>query len=319
MITEQGRILESLLSGQFICQISDEDGWRFLKSGGNSDKIETHLNLLNRTLASAADGDVFYAAYQSLGDNERKVLSSQFQEVSSHLLPMVEWLLLVQQASGNDVPISQGSAIRLTELQATIEDTPAFLEQLAKLSHYRLFGSTSGSVDGQLKQVFKRLTDLGYVIKPNQEKQIFIATGKIEYLFDIISGKSKTEKRVSIKSSNDAYREISGVLSDLTHEEFWVIYLNKKNEVIKKENISKGGVDGTVADTKIIFKHAIEQLASAIILFHNHPSGNLKPSNADIKLTKKIKETGIMLDTPVLDHLIIGEKDYFSFADEGII
>jgi DNA repair protein RadC len=130
---------------------------------------------------------------------------------------------------------------------------------------------------------------------------------------------SGIEKKAAIKSSNDAYNVISDVLSDLPHEEFWVIYLNKKNEVVKKENISKGGIDSTIADTKIIFKHAIEQLASAIILCHNHPSGNLKPSNADIKLTKKLKETGIMLDTPVLDHLIIGEKDYFSFADEGII
>jgi DNA repair protein RadC len=130
---------------------------------------------------------------------------------------------------------------------------------------------------------------------------------------------SGIEKKAAIKSSNDAYNVISDVLSDLPHEEFWVIYLNKKNEVLKKENISKGGIDATIADTKIIFKHAIEQLASAIILCHNHPSGNLNPSNADIKLTKKLKETGIMLDTPVLDHLIIGEKDYFSFADEGII
>ncbi len=131
--------------------------------------------------------------------------------------------------------------------------------------------------------------------------------------------KSNIEKRISIKSSNDAYNAINDVLSDLPHEEFWVIYLNKKNEIIKKENISKGGIDGTIADTKIIFKYAIDQLASAMILCHNHPSGNLKPSSADIKLTKKLKETGIMLDTPVLDHLIIGEKDYFSFADEGII
>ncbi len=129
---------------------------------------------------------------------------------------------------------------------------------------------------------------------------------------------SEVEKKPTIKSSNDAYNIITDVLSDLPHEEFWVIYLNKKNEVLKKTNISKGGIDGTIADTKIIFKHAIEELASAIILCHNHPSGNLKPSTADIKLTKKLKETGVMLDTPVLDHLIIGEKDYFSFADEGI-
>ena len=130
---------------------------------------------------------------------------------------------------------------------------------------------------------------------------------------------SEVEKKQSIKSSSDAFNIIEDVLSDLPHEEFWVIYLNKKNEVLKKENISKGGIDGTVADSKIIFKHAIEQLASAIILCHNHPSGNLEPSNADKQLTKKLKETGKMLDTPVLDHLIIGEKDYFSFADNKIL
>jgi DNA repair protein RadC len=130
---------------------------------------------------------------------------------------------------------------------------------------------------------------------------------------------TKVEKRSAIKSSKDAYNVVADVLSDLPHEEFWVIYLNKKNEVVKKENISKGGVDGTVADTKIIFKTAIEQLASAIILCHNHPSGNLKPSNADITLTKKIKESGTLIDIPVLDHLIIGEKNYFSFADNELI
>ena len=130
---------------------------------------------------------------------------------------------------------------------------------------------------------------------------------------------SDVEKKVAIKSSKDAYNIITDVLSDLPHEEFWVLYLNRKNEVIKKENISKGGVSGTIADSKIIFKSAIEQLASAIILCHNHPSGSLKPSNADIKLTQKLKKTGLMLDTPVLDHLIIGEKDYFSFADENLM
>tara|TARA_B100000809_G_scaffold112451_1_gene110962 strand:- start:979 stop:1677 length:699 start_codon:yes stop_codon:yes gene_type:complete len=130
---------------------------------------------------------------------------------------------------------------------------------------------------------------------------------------------SEIEKRSIIKSSKDAYNIIADVLSDLPHEEFWVLYLNRKNEVIKKENISKGGVSGTIADSKIIFKSAIEQLASAIILCHNHPSGSLTPSAADLSLTKKLKETGIMLDTPVLDHLIIGEKDYFSFADENLM
>ncbi|MCO6500165.1 MAG: DNA repair protein RadC [Vicingus serpentipes] len=130
---------------------------------------------------------------------------------------------------------------------------------------------------------------------------------------------SADENKSIIVSSNDAYNEISSVLSDLPHEEFWVIYLNRKNEVLKKEHISKGGVSGTIADTKIIFKHAIELLASAVILCHNHPSGNLKPSNADLELTKGLKEIGQLMETPVLDHLIVGEKKYLSFADEGLI
>jgi len=130
---------------------------------------------------------------------------------------------------------------------------------------------------------------------------------------------TEVEKKETIKSSNDAYAIMQNVLSDLPHEEFWVVYLNRKNEILKKENISKGGINGTVADIKIIFKHAIEQLASSIVLFHNHPSGSINPSNEDMKLTKKIKETGILIDTPVIDHIIIGEKKYYSFADEGIL
>jgi hypothetical protein len=193
MISEQGRVLELLLGGAFICQVSDEDAWRFLKTSANSEKIETHLALLNRTLSSAADGEVFFAAYQSLGDNERKVLGSQFQEISNNLLPLVEWLLLVQQSNGSDVPLTQGSAIRLNELQTAIEDTPAFAEQLEKISRYRMFNSTSMALDGQLKQVFKRLTELGYLLKPNAEKQIYIATGKVEYLYDVLKFIDETE------------------------------------------------------------------------------------------------------------------------------
>ncbi len=193
MITEQGRILELLLSGAFICQVSDEDAWRYLKTLGNSDKIEIQLNILNRTLASAADGDVFFAAYQSLNEHERKQLGSQFQDISSNLMPLVEWLLLVQQANGSDVPVTQGTAIRLNQLQTTIEDTPAFAEQLEKISRFRMFGSTSTQLDGQLKQVFKRLSELGYLLKPNSEKQIYIATGKIEYLYDVLKFIDETE------------------------------------------------------------------------------------------------------------------------------
>ena len=106
---------------------------------------------------------------------------------------------------------------------------------------------------------------------------------------------------------------------DLPHEEFWILILNRSNTVVKKEFISRGGVTGTVVDARIIFKSALENLASAIILCHNHPSGNLKPSEADIKLTKNLAEAGKVLEIPVFDHVIIGESGYFSFADEGIM
>ncbi len=123
----------------------------------------------------------------------------------------------------------------------------------------------------------------------------------------------------TIKSSKDVFEEVIGVMSDLPHEEFWVLFLDRRNAVIKKSNISKGGVSGTVADAKIIFKEAMQLLASAVILCHNHPSGNLKPSDADIQLTKKMKEIGYLVDVPVLDHLIITDKSYFSFGDEELI
>ena len=106
---------------------------------------------------------------------------------------------------------------------------------------------------------------------------------------------------------------------DLPHEEFWVLLLNRANRVIKKKRISEGGVSGTVADPKIIFKMALEELASGVIVAHNHPSGNLTASQSDIDLTKKLKEAGKFLEVQLLDHVIVAGKKYFSFADEGLI
>jgi len=129
---------------------------------------------------------------------------------------------------------------------------------------------------------------------------------------------SESLKKQKITSSADVYEAIRPYLMDLQHEQFWIILLNRANEVIRPQQISIGGVSGTVADPKIIFKAAIEHLASAIILVHNHPSGNLTPSQADKELTKKVKGGGQTLDIPVLYHLIFSNNGYFSFADEGI-
>ena len=125
--------------------------------------------------------------------------------------------------------------------------------------------------------------------------------------------------RAIITCSRDIYNLVRPNLMDLPHEEFWVILLNRANAVMRKVAISQGGVAGTVADPKMIFKEALEQLASSIILVHNHPSGNRQPSAADLALTKKLRQAGEFLDLPVLDHLIYTDRDYYSFADEGIL
>ncbi|ABN60124.1 hypothetical protein [Shewanella baltica] len=188
-----GALIELLLKGEFICRTTNEEGWRALKNSSTRERVEAYLNQINRSVASAAEGDVFFCGYLQLGDSERKVISSQFKDICQALIPLVEWLVLVQEASGQDAPLSEGAPVRLTELQSRIEDTPAFREQLAKLSQYRLFGSTSTNSDAQIKLVFKRLVELGYLVRPNAEKQIYIATGKLDYLYEVIRFIDETE------------------------------------------------------------------------------------------------------------------------------
>lgn len=124
---------------------------------------------------------------------------------------------------------------------------------------------------------------------------------------------------VQVRGSVDSYNLLKSYFADLSHEEFWIVLLNRANNVLGKELISKGGQAGTIADPKIIFKTALDYKAASIILAHNHPSGNLRPSQPDVQLTKKLVEGGRLLDMPVLDHLIFAGSGYYSFADEGIL
>lgn len=126
-------------------------------------------------------------------------------------------------------------------------------------------------------------------------------------------------KEEKIKSSNDAFNLLRAHLNDLNQEEFWMMSLNRANVVLRKEAISRGGVSATVVDAKVIFKKALENGASGIILAHNHPSGETQPSRQDIDLTTKIKQGAALLDISLLDHIIVGANTYFSFADEGMI
>ncbi len=130
---------------------------------------------------------------------------------------------------------------------------------------------------------------------------------------------SEPDEKPKVITSGDAAAIFKPLLSDLPHEEFWVLLLNRNNLVLDKMMVSQGGLAGTVIDVRIILKMALDKLACSIILCHNHPSGNLVPSEADKEITKKIKEAGKHMDIPVLDHLIIGNGSYFSFADEGLI
>jgi DNA repair protein RadC len=120
-----------------------------------------------------------------------------------------------------------------------------------------------------------------------------------------------------ITSSRDVFEYFMSVFGDSHYEEFYILLLNRANKIIREIQISEGGVSGTVADPKKIFKIALEHNATSVILCHNHPSGNIQPSDTDIRLTQKLKSAGEMLDLPVIDHIILGEETYYSFADEG--
>lgn len=130
---------------------------------------------------------------------------------------------------------------------------------------------------------------------------------------------SKEVKREKVTSSREAVNLMQPMLGDLLHEEFWVIFLNRANCIIGKQQISIGGMSGTVADPRMIFKAALDQKAVSIILCHNHPSGNNQPSAADVQLTKNISEGGKVLEITVLDHIIVTQHGFYSFADEGLI
>ncbi len=173
------------------------------------------------------------------------------------------------------------------------------------------------SVDQDLNELGRRsIADLTKFKGMGAAKSITIVAamelGRRRQLTDV-------RERPQIGGSRDAWQLIAPLLMDLPHEEFWILLLNRANRVIGREQISLGGVAGTVVDAKIVFRKAIEGMASSLILVHNHPSGNLQPSRQDIDLTRKLKKAGATLDIAVLDHLIIADSGYLSFADEGLM
>lgn len=126
-------------------------------------------------------------------------------------------------------------------------------------------------------------------------------------------------EKPQISSSNDAYQILKFHLAELRTEEFWAIFLNQSNKVIHISQLTQGGINQSIVDIRILFKNALDHFATGIIVAHNHPSGNLKPSSEDIHITKKIKEAGVLMNIQLLDHLIITQNSYLSFADENLL
>lgn len=206
------------------------------------------------------------------------------------------------------------------------------LKGKASLAHKELLAILIGSgtpqlsavdlCDQILKKVNNDLAQLGKLTVPDLIKFKGIGQAKaISIVAAMELGRRRQAENLPkvaiIKSSKDIYHLLLTHLSDAISEEFWIVFLNHRNKVIGKEKISAGGLTATIVDLRLLFKNAIDRLATSIILAHNHPSGTLKPSQADIHLTNKIKEAGKILDVQLLDHLIIADTGYYSFADEG--
>ncbi|MDA3952980.1 MAG: DNA repair protein RadC [Bacteroidales bacterium] len=173
-----------------------------------------------------------------------------------------------------------------------------------------------------LKSANNNLNELGKLNIPDLTKLKGIGEAKaITILAALELGRRRKGSEIIIKKkitqSKDIFELFQPILGDLPHEEFWILLLNRSNRIIEKFKISQGGISGTVIDIKIILKQSIEKLASSIILCHNHPSGNINPSTADDSITEKLKKGAELLDIQVLDHIIIADIKYYSYADDG--
>ena len=225
----------------------------------------------------------FTIKYWALDDRPREKLISKGKTALSNAE-----LIAILIGSGNREESAVGLSKRI------LKSTNSNLNELAKLSLEKL---TEFKGIGEAKAV-----SIITALELGKRTQLAVALEKPK-----------------ITCSKDVSNIMQHIIGNLEHEEFWVLFLNNSNKVVAKSQISKGGLTATIVDIRLVFKRALELASVGIIVCHNHPSGKLQPSNADKNLTQKIKEAGITLDIKLLDHLIITEKAYFSFADEGIL
>jgi hypothetical protein len=183
---QHGPLLERLLAGDFICQVSDEDAFRRLSNEQTQQEINHYLRPLNRRLVANDDNSVFFLGYHELSKEAREQLSSQFALTVQSLLPLLEWLQLVQETMGRDSALTAGDTIKLQEFILRTEDNQSLRQRLNQLAGDRFFNSQSEQLDNQVKLIFRRLKEHGYLLQPHHDRQYYIVTGKIDYLIDVI-------------------------------------------------------------------------------------------------------------------------------------
>lgn len=192
-----GPLLEKLLAGNFICQVSDEEAFVKLQQAGMREAIDEYLRPLNRRLAHNSDATVYFLAYRDIHDSAREHLKQQLAVVMASLLPLLEWLTYVQEALGSDAILAPGDTLKLQELVLKTEDNPSLRLRLQSLASDKFFGSSADSVDAQAKQVAKRLLEHGYLLQPHSNRLYFTVTGKIDYLLELVRF-IKDEERIPL-------------------------------------------------------------------------------------------------------------------------
>lgn len=180
------QVVEELLNGQFICPTAFPDAFDYLSHAANADKINDFLKPLDRELLNS-DGELFYAAYTVVDDSNRAAIRDAFSEVRSQLRPVVEWMDMVMTALGQDMPIRARDEIRLHQLLQAIEHEPSLSEQLNRLTQLTLFKTSKPGLNEQLAWVLQKLEQTGYLVRPNPQASVYIATGKINYLHGLIA------------------------------------------------------------------------------------------------------------------------------------
>ncbi|MFG6668552.1 hypothetical protein ACGK9R_15795 [Halomonas sp. HNIBRBA4712] len=185
-MVSHGPLLERLLAGEFVCAVSDEAAFKRLQDDALREAFDAYLRPLNRRLATNDDQSVYFLAWRQLDDAAREQLTRQLSDTVHSLLPLLEWLQLVQEALGRDSVPAPGDVLKPGELQAKSEDNPSLRERIERVAGDSFFGSQSDQLDAQLKQVFKRLKEHGYLLQPHAERQVYLVTGKVEYLLDIV-------------------------------------------------------------------------------------------------------------------------------------